>query len=635
MTWSAVLARLRRLVVWAIKVGIFPASGVAAFLLRFDFAIPRPALAYLYYGLATWLLVKPIVFYAYGLHRAWWRFISLPDVIRISIANFTGSAISYLLIVVVAPSGFPRSIFVLDLMLCFLMSTGFPVVWRIVMESARLSPAGPRKRSLIYGAGESGVLLIRECRTNPEFGYIACGLIDNDTLKRGLDVHGVRVLGTGDELAQITARHRIDTVLIALPAATGAEMTRILRACHEANVDVRTMPSLSEIVCRKDTSGLVREVSVEDLLGRSPVHLEEDEIGAKLEDRVVLITGAAGSIGSELCRQVAKFNPTQILAYDISETALFFVASQIRVAFPRTDFVELIGSVQNRTRLAEVFERYKPDVVFHAAAYKHVPMMEANAFEAVENNVFGTHNVACAASASGCSHFVLVSTDKAVNPTSMMGATKRVAEILIRSLNGRSTTFVSVRFGNVLGSNGSVIPIFKQQIAAGGPLTVTHPEMRRYFMTIPEAAQLVLQSMAMGRGGEIFVLEMGEPVKILDLAKNLILVSGLRPDQDIKIEFTGIRPGEKLYEEVSSWQESTQPTRHQRIRIYTGGTISADHVAQGMQSLQEACATRDLARLVLGMKDLVQEYNPSVHVLRGMIGDFGEKTAAYAGASSR
>ena len=615
---------------WAVKLTVFAVSGVAAFLLRFDFVIPPRSLAHLYWGLAIWLAVKPPVFYLYGVHRAWWRFVCLPDVMRIGAANLTGSVAACALIVTLAPSGFPRSVYLLDLMLCFLMGAGIRVASRIAAESACRGHAGTRRRSLIYGAGEAGILLIRESRTNPKFGYLVCGLIDDDPSKQRLRIHGLQVLGRGEDLPQIAERGKIEMVLIALPSATGVEMTRILRCCHEARVEARTIPSLAEIVDRKDNPRSVREVSMEDLLGRNPVHLEQDEIGAQLEGRVVLITGAAGSIGSELCRQAAKFNPVRILGYDISETGLFYMGLEMRSKFPRTNFVELIGNVQNRSRLAQVFERYKPGVVFHAAAYKHVPMMEANAFEAVENNVLGTYNVARAAAEAGSSRFVLISTDKAVNPASIMGATKRVAEILTRSLNGARTTFVSVRFGNVLGSNGSVIPIFKQQIAAGGPLTLTHPEMRRYFMTIPEAAQLVLHSMAMGRGGEIFVLEMGEPVKILDLARNLILVSGLQPDRDIQIEFTGIRPGEKLYEEVNSIEESTAPTRHGKIRIYTGGAAGAGQVARGLQRLEKACVARDLPGLVRGLKDVAPEYQPGPHLLYGMREESAEEAAACA-----
>jgi FlaA1/EpsC-like NDP-sugar epimerase len=350
------------------------------------------------------------------------------------------------------------------------------------------------------------------------------------------------------------------------------------------------------------------------------VRLEETQIRGTLQGKVVLVTGAAGSIGSELCRQIARFHPAGIVGFEIAESPLFEIDLEMRQAFPKVPFYPEIGSIQNRARLDEVLRRYAPSVVYHAAAYKHVPLMETHVFEAIENNVFGTYNVAVAAAEHGVEDFVMISSDKAVRPTNVMGATKRVAELLLLALQNGRTKYVAVRFGNVLGSNGSVIPIFKKQIAAGGPVTVTHPDMRRFFMTIPEACQLVLQAAAIGEGGQICVLDMGELVKIVDLARNLILLSGLRPEQDIKIQFTGMRPGEKLYEELSTMLEDTAPTAHEKIRIFMGNGMAEGDIEMWLLCLREACETRDVGRLVVALKEIVLDYNPSAHLLKRIVG---------------
>jgi FlaA1/EpsC-like NDP-sugar epimerase len=349
------------------------------------------------------------------------------------------------------------------------------------------------------------------------------------------------------------------------------------------------------------------------------VHLDEEQIQSTFEGKVVLVTGAAGSIGAELCRQIARFRPARIVGFEIAESPLFEMDREMREAFPHVPFFPEIGSIQNSPRIDEVLGRHKPNAIFHAAAYKHVPLMEAHAFEAIENNIFGTYNIAAAAAKHGVEDFVLISSDKAVRPTNVMGATKRVAELLLQALRNGRTRFISVRFGNVLGSNGSVIPIFKKQIAAGGPVTVTHPEMRRFFMTIPEACQLVLQAAVVGESGQVCVLDMGQPVKIAELARSLILLSGLKPDQDIKIEFTGMRPGEKLYEELNTLLEDTVPTAHDKIRIFIGDGIAMGDLQSWLALLHEICIMRDTGRLVLALKELVWDYNPSTYLLRDMI----------------
>jgi FlaA1/EpsC-like NDP-sugar epimerase len=432
----------------------------------------------------------------------------------------------------------------------------------------------------------------------------------------GLRIGGVPVLGGGGKMGPLVARHRIAIVLIAIPSATGAEMALIFKFCHGAEVEFKTVPGLGEVIEGRGLAGQIREVAVEDLLGRTPVHLEEESISSTLEGKIVLVTGAAGSIGRELCRQIARFHPAGIVGFEIAESSLFEIDREMRQSFPHLSFYPEIGSIQNRERLNEIFQRYKPAVVYHAAAYKHVPLMENHVFEAIENNVFGSYNVAVAAAEHGVEDFLLISSDKAVRPTSVMGASKRIAELILLALQNGRTKYVAVRFGNVLGSNGSVIPIFKKQIAAGGPVTVTHPDMRRFFMTTSEACQLVLQALAIGKGGQICVLDMGQPVKIVDLAKQLILLSGLRPEEDIEIEFTGIRPGEKLSEELGTMLEGTVPSKHDKIRIFVGNGLPEEDMRIWLESLREICAARDLGRLVVALKELVPDYSPSVHLLK-------------------
>ncbi len=623
---------LRRPLIWGTHLGLFLVSGIVAFLLRFDFIIPVTEFRDLWFGLAVWLVVKSAVFRWLGLDRGWWRFVSIDDVMRIGFGNFIGSLAGFLVIWGFGPSGFPHSIYLLDLGICFLATSGVRAFVRILKETYDHGGGEGAKQTLIYGAGTAGISLLREIRANAKLPYAIRGFVDDDPRKLALVIQGTKVLGAGGDLPKLVKGHSIELVLIAMPAATGAEMTRVLRLCQESGTTYKTVPGLAEVIEGNGLAAQIRDVAVEDLLGRTPARLEHERICAKLTGNTVLVTGAAGSIGSELCRQIARFNPRAIVGFEIAETALFHLDREMRQIFPKVSFYPEIGSIQNKQRLAEVLEQYRPSILYHAAAYKHVPMMEAHVFEAVENNVFGTWNVALAAARHGVEDFVMISSDKAVRPTNIMGATKRVAELLILALqengdrhefpnSGNSSQspfsrYVAVRFGNVLGSNGSVIPIFKQQIAGGGPVTVTHPEMRRYFMTIPEASQLVLQASTMGHGGEIFVLDMGAPVKIVDLARNLILLSGLRPDEDIKIEFTGVRPGEKLYEELNSMEEDTLPTPYEKIKIFTGNGLPSSGMEPYLEALRDICERRDVPGLVLTLKDLIRDYNPSAELLR-------------------
>jgi FlaA1/EpsC-like NDP-sugar epimerase len=604
---------------------IFAASGLFAFILRFDFTVPPLFRPHLLAAFCVLVPAKILAFFLFKLDRAWWRYTSIQDVTRLAAGNVAGSALGCLGLLLFAPQGFPRSIYFLDFLLCFGMTAGVRLAVRLVFEFSRLPNLTTpnlttKKRTLIYGAGDAGVALFREIQQNPALSYEIVGFIDDSPTKVGNFIHRTRVFGTGDVLRSVVASEAIETVLIALPSATGTQMTIILNRCHEAGVSYKTVPGLADVIEGNGLAAQIRDVAVEDLLGRNPVRLEENQIRATLEGKMVLVTGAAGSIGSELCRQIARFRPAGIVGFEIAESPLFEIDREMRHAFPQVPFYPEIGSIQNRARLDEVLRQYAPAAIYHAAAYKHVPLMEAHVFEAIENNVFGTYNVAVAAAEHGVEDFVMISSDKAVRSTNVMGATKRVAELLLLALQNGRTKYVAVRFGNVLGSNGSVIPIFKKQIASGGPVTVTHPDMRRFFMTIPEACQLVLQAAAIGEGGQICVLDMGEMVRIVDLARNLILLSGLKPEKDIKIEFTGIRPGEKLYEELNTMLEDTVPTAHEKIRIFVGNGIPEGNIETWLDGLREACETRDVGRLVVALKEIVLDYSPSTHLLKRVIG---------------
>jgi len=611
---KATLLRHRRAASAVFHALVVAAALASAFLLRFEFTLDARYGRMLLLALPVAIAIKMAVFRGYALRDLPWRYIGLEGVTRMVAANVTASVAAALLLRWELGSGFPRSIHVLDFLLCLAFMTGARLVVRLRFEPS--CDAGSR-RILIYGAGRAGVTLLSEIREHPELGYHVTGFLDDNPLKRDLRMRGVRVVGGRAALAEVVRRERISEILLALPGARGTEIAAILEECRLAAVATRRIPPLSELIDNRVLVGQIREVQVEDLLGRPAVQLDESGIRAGLAGKVVLVTGAGGSIGSELCRQIARYHPAAVVGLDQSETALYHIDQEMRERFPRVMFCAEVGSVQNRRRLDEIFREHRPQAVYHAAAYKHVPLMEAHLFEAVENNIFGTHEVARAARAAGVKTVVLVSSDKAVRPVSVMGATKRMAELVCLAANEEDarTRFLAVRFGNVLGSNGSVIPRFRRQIAAGGPVTVTHPEMRRYFMTIAEAAQLVLQAAALGTGGEVFVLNMGEPVRILDLARKMILLSGLKPDADIRIEFSGIRPGEKLCEELSAYEEDTLPTRHSQIRVFSGSGVARAALSRCLEDLREAVAARDREGAVYCMRDLIPEYDPSTFVI--------------------
>ncbi len=620
---KSMILKHRRPASEAMHLALAAAALVSAFLLRFEFALDPMYARMLIRSLPLLLAIKFPVFRAFGLRDLSWRYIGFDDLVRIAFVNLAGSVAAAMVLRVFIGSAFPRSVYILDLLICLLLMAAARGSIQSMFEGT--SKGGEERRILIYGAGKAGVTLLSEIRASRRLGYRVAGFLDDDPQKRDLRLNGVRVLGGRETLEQAARKHGVEEVLIALPNAAGAQIAAILEHCRNAGVGAKRIPALAELIEHKVLVDQVRDVRLEDLLGRPAVHLahcmengmEHGKVRAKLAGRVVLVTGAGGSIGSELCRQIARFSPRALVGLDCAETALYRIEQELKERFPGLAFYAEIGSIQNRRRLEEVFRDHRPSAVYHAAAYKHVPMMEAHLFEAVENNVFGTRNVVRVAQASGADDVLLISSDKAVRSTNVMGATKRLAELIFLAADqGSATTrFHAVRFGNVLGSSGSVIPLFKRQIAAGGPVTVTHPEVRRYFMTIPEAAELVLQAAAMGQGGEIFVLDMGEPVRIQDLARNLILLSGLRPDVDIRIEFSGLRPGEKLYEEISGVEEDTVATPHAKIRIFTGKGVRGD-LPRLLEELRRAAEARDVAGALLCLKDLAPDYNPSNFLLR-------------------
>jgi len=558
--------------------------------------------------------VKGIVFRICDSNRKWWKFTSLHDVRQIVLTNLFASAVAFPCFTSFVQKGLPASLPFLDFLMCFLVTTGLRIATRMAAESRTASSNGGAKKTLIYGAGIAGQMLVREIRANAELPYEVVGFVDDDNSKKATRVQGIRVLGSGEDLPSLVADLAVDMVLVAIPSASPLALATLFRHCRQSGAECKTIPGLSTLVEGRALTSQVRDVALDDLLGRKAVRLDEERLRELLQGKVALVTGAAGSIGSELCRQIAKFAPKAIIGYEIAESALFHLDAELKANYPSVPFLPVVGSIQNSARLAEVFQTHRPSLVFHAAAYKHVPMMEVHPFEAIENNVFGTYNVARIARKMGVERFVLISSDKAVRPTNIMGTTKRIAELIVQSMHSPGTKFVAVRFGNVLGSNGSVVPIFKKQIAEGGPLTVTHPEMTRYFMTIPEAAQLVLQGSSMAQGRETFVLDMGEPVRIVDLARNLILLSGLQPGSDIEIKFSGTRPGEKLYEELCTDEENTVETPHEKIRIFRGPEVDPTFT-DCLANLERHCLTRNLPALVAELCALVPEYSPSSQIL--------------------
>jgi len=547
-----------------------------------------------------------------NLYNRIWQYASIGELLTI----FKVSALINLLLVFyiyISRSSFPRSVILINFMTEIFMLGALRFGLRLLKDySINNNLLVPRTRVLIIGAGDAGEIIIREMNKHPELGKKIIGLIDDDPGKADQLLHGVRVLGNRYDISMVINRYAVDEVIIAMPSVRGKDIKEIYNLSIQNDVRVKIVPGVYELINGNVNLSQIREVKVEDLLGREQVKLDIKKIARDVEGRTVMVTGAGGSIGSELCRQIARFKPWRLLMLDNYENSLYYLDLELKKGFPDIEIIPIISCVRDKERLDNLFASYRPDLVFHAAAHKHVPLMEYNPGEAVKNNIFGTRNLLEVADRYKVDKFVLISTDKAVNPTNVMGATKRVAEMLVQAMNKRSQTkYMAVRFGNVLGSNGSVIPLFKKQIATGGPVTVTHEEVTRYFMTIPEAVQLVIQAAALGRGGEVFVLDMGEPVKIINLAKDLIKLSGLKLGEDIDIEITGLRPGEKLYEELLHDTENNISTEHERIFITRLEEIDDAALAAALEDLwEESCQDNAIAIIRLLM-DLVETYKPN------------------------
>lgn len=546
-------------------------SSYLALYLRFDGNIPNEFIYSLKIYALIFIAMAIITFYIFGLYNRIWQYASIGELMSVlysvTTALFINVGISYFTM----HSGkfpFPRSFFLLNWLLNIFLIGGSRLAWRLFRENALNLGTAMGKPILILGAGDTGVLVAKELKRHYNGEIKIVGFVDDDPNKQSLKLLGLPVLGRREDIPRIIGQHNIQEIIIAIPSVGGSIIREIVSLCQDKDVKIKILPGVYDLIEENITVNHIRDVQVEDLLGREPVKVDLEGISGYLQDKVVLVTGAGGSIGSELCRQIIQFTPASLLLLDDCENNMYDIEMELKSLDANIEIVPLVKDVRDKKAIDRVFEKYRPNVVFHAAAHKHVPLMEINPEEAIKNNVIGTYNVAQTADRWGAKKFVLISTDKAVNPTSIMGASKRLAEIIIQYMDKTSkTNYVAVRFGNVLASKGSVIPLFKKQIAAGGPVTVTHPEMVRYFMTIPEAVELVIQAGALAKGGEIFVLDMGEPVKILDLARTLIKLSGFEPDKDIEIIFTGIRPGEKLFEELLTDEEGINVTSHERIFV--------------------------------------------------------------------
>jgi FlaA1/EpsC-like NDP-sugar epimerase len=593
----------------AADAAMIAAAWWLAFQLRFDFEVPPYYETMLRETILFVVAIQLSVFVAFGFYQRWWRYVSTRDMWRVLIGVVVASVLAVAAVYFFYPVErlrLPRGVAVVDPLLLLAFVAGSRLLARTVIERPKSGIVARGREVLIVGAGNAGEQTVRELQRASIPNYTPIGLIDDDPRKRGMRLHGVRVLGTTANLAHVLRDRRPDEVLIAAPSASGDFRRRVVEAARVESIPVKTLPSLHELITGDVDLAQIRPVQVEDLLGREQVEVDLAEVASYLRNKTVLVSGAGGSIGSELCRQIARVGPARLVLVDYAETALFEIERELveEREFPAS--VPVLADCGNRAKLRQVFERYRPEVVFHAAAYKHVPLMEANPIESVRNNVLATRSVADTAVEFGAERFVLVSTDKAANPKTVMGQSKALCEWVVETYGHRAdvpTRFVAVRFGNVLGSSGSVVPIFRRQLERGGPLTVTHPEMTRYFMTIPEASSLVVQAGAIGGRGEVYVLDMGEPVKIVELAENMIRLSG---QTDVQIEFVGTRPGEKLHEELWNTGETVHPTSHAKISRATREPIDAAWLTEELNELQKLVDEGDTLELVSRLSTIVR-----------------------------
>ncbi|MEW6095075.1 MAG: nucleoside-diphosphate sugar epimerase/dehydratase [bacterium] len=608
-------------------------SAIIAFWFRFpDFLQSPDFLDYQKIAVLI-VLIRLSIFYIYGLYQQMWRYTSISEFISIFYAVTIGSIVISAFVFFIRVLTYPRSVLLMDWLFCLVFISGIRFTPRAMRELrkrkgtpglsglwqlsiALLSLANPwhkrrlwhlpAKRILIIGAGDAGEMIVKEIERHPELGYEIVGLIDDDLKKQGIRIHGVEVLGTRSEIPKVVKQEGVEEIIIAIPSASGRVIRDIVAHCEKTRVKFKIVPGVYEIITGSVTINQIREVKPEDLLGRESVQVNLDEISSYLTNKKVLVTGAGGSIGSELCRQVAQFSPAMLILIDHNENSTYFVETELKMKSYPFPILPIIADIKDAPRMEEIFKEYKPEVVFHTAAHKHVPLMEENPQEAIKNNIFGSKIVMELANKYGCERFVLISTDKAVNPISVMGCSKRVAELMIYTFNKNTQTkFMAVRFGNVLGSEGSVIPLFKRQIANGGPLTITHPDVTRYFMTIKEAVELIIQSASLGNGGEIFILDMGEPIKIVDLARDLITLSGFEPEVDIEIKYIGLRPGEKLFEELLTKEEGITSTKHKQIFIARPDIVDTDKLTQQINHLQELLDNENKKILLDELKKIV------------------------------
>jgi FlaA1/EpsC-like NDP-sugar epimerase len=616
------LLKIRKPLIILVHLLAFALSLMASFLLLNNMRFESHWLANQYpLLLLFFVIIKFIVFGFCKQYRGWWRYVGISDLVAILRATLISTFIIVVLWFTVVLqieqvrkvleilADTPQSLFLLDMAGTFLLLGGVRMTVRLYYGEFQTIESSRLKRFLIIGAGNAGEALLREIHRMSVAQFDVVGFVDDETAKKGISIHGIPVLGTVEQLPEICSDQGIDEIAIAIPSATHQQLRRVIQVCEGTKIRFRTVPSITDIASGKFSVSQIRDVDINDLLGREVVELDLELIETFIKDKAILVTGAGGSIGSEMCRQICHFQPKVLLLAEQAENPLFYIERELGNTFPDVLIKAVVCNITDNVRVEEVFEKYKPQVVIHAAAHKHVPLMELNPGEAIKNNTIGTKIIADASDKYDCTNCVMISTDKAVNPTSIMGSSKRIAEMYIQDLDRTSEThFVTVRFGNVLGSEGSVVPIFKKQIAEGGPVTVTHPEMKRYFMTIPEASQLVLQAATMGKGGEIFVLDMGEPVKIVDLARELITLSGFKVGEDIEILYMGVRPGEKLFEELRIKGEDMQTTRHPKISIWKNLPMDRDKLRAGLEALLQVAETQELDKIVERIKELVPEY---------------------------
>ena len=610
------ILRHRALMVLGTQLCLILAANYLAFALRFDGDIPPFYQELGWHVLPVLVLLYTAGLYAFGLFHGLWRYVGLDDFARIFAASLVSTIGLYVAVHwVLGWSEYPRSVIILTGFLFGGFVAGVRVAVRWIREW--LNIIGPTaQRILVVGAGNAGALLVSDIKADPKYNYRPVGFLDDDPIKQKTMIHGVPVVGKISDLRKVAEEYSAKEIIIAIPSATPKLMQKILASTEASKIPIKTLPNVKQLLNNPVTLRRARPLSLEDLLQREPIQTDLQELHPLLEGKRVLVTGAGGSIGSELCRQIAGYGPELLVLLERHENSLHALGLELRDSFPNIQILSAIGDTTTPERISEVFKDSSPHIVFHAAAHKHVPLMEENPGEAVRNNIFGTRVVGEASLAVGVERVVLISSDKAINPTNVMGATKRVAECLVQHMNGLGRTrFTAVRFGNVLGSNGSVVPLFSEQIQKGGPLTVTHPEIMRYFMTIPESVQLVLQASVMGQGGDVFVLDMGEQVLVADLARNMIILSGMVPDQEIKIKFTGLRPGEKLYEELFEKGERREATSHEKIkRAVTQMPFELSELDKYLKEFETLLFQHDTGGVIRTLQTMIPTYTPSKHL---------------------